>query len=200
MTDLLSHIFRRRLSLFVWNAPFTSVSSAAPQEYHCSPQGFHLICTCCLQPMPDRLAEQNNQLIVSQQCEFSKHPLVQMCNICAETTLSFNTDCVKCFLTKSWLIVRSYLKVKVFTWCVVLTGTLCQRPFCHMYWGCQRIGCQGCLARFSGSYSFNLIWTMQKTCSNESKSVSMVVVPTSLFTLNTFITGVLINERDKHQS
>ncbi|KAF3850588.1 hypothetical protein F7725_012360, partial [Dissostichus mawsoni] len=26
---------------------------------------------------------------------------------------------------------------------------LCQRPFCHMYWGCQRIGCQGCLARFS---------------------------------------------------
>ncbi|KAF0033638.1 hypothetical protein F2P81_013704 [Scophthalmus maximus] len=28
-------------------------------------------------------------------------------------------------------------------------GVLCQRPFCHMYWGCQRIGCQGCLARFS---------------------------------------------------
>ncbi|XP_017270126.1 E3 ubiquitin-protein ligase CHFR isoform X2 [Kryptolebias marmoratus] len=73
----------------------SSDHTSAPQEYHCPPQGFHLICTCCLQPMPDRLAEQSGQQVVAQQC------------------------------------------------------TLCQRPFCHMYWGCQRIGCQGCLARFS---------------------------------------------------
>lgn len=66
-----------------------------PQEYRCSPQGCHLICTCCLQPMPDRQAELNNQQVIAQQC------------------------------------------------------VLCQRPFCHMYWGCQRIGCQGCLVRFS---------------------------------------------------
>ncbi|XP_068617117.1 E3 ubiquitin-protein ligase CHFR [Brachionichthys hirsutus] len=26
---------------------------------------------------------------------------------------------------------------------------LCQQTFCHMYWECQRIGCQGCLAKFS---------------------------------------------------
>uniref|UniRef100_A0A667ZDY9 E3 ubiquitin-protein ligase CHFR n=1 Tax=Myripristis murdjan TaxID=586833 RepID=A0A667ZDY9_9TELE len=67
----------------------------APQEYHCPPQGCHVICTCCLQPMPDRRAELNSQQVAAQQC------------------------------------------------------VLCQRPFCHMYWGCQRIGCQGCLARFS---------------------------------------------------
>uniref|UniRef100_A0A665X5Q5 E3 ubiquitin-protein ligase CHFR n=1 Tax=Echeneis naucrates TaxID=173247 RepID=A0A665X5Q5_ECHNA len=72
-----------------------SVPSAAPQEYCCPPQGCHLICTCCLQPMPDRRAELNSQEVIAQQC------------------------------------------------------VLCQRPFCHMYWGCQRIGCQGCLARFS---------------------------------------------------
>uniref|UniRef100_A0A665X4Y1 E3 ubiquitin-protein ligase CHFR n=1 Tax=Echeneis naucrates TaxID=173247 RepID=A0A665X4Y1_ECHNA len=71
------------------------VPSAAPQEYCCPPQGCHLICTCCLQPMPDRRAELNSQEVIAQQC------------------------------------------------------VLCQRPFCHMYWGCQRIGCQGCLARFS---------------------------------------------------
>uniref|UniRef100_A0A3Q4BI57 RING-type domain-containing protein n=1 Tax=Mola mola TaxID=94237 RepID=A0A3Q4BI57_MOLML len=71
---------------------------SAPQEYRCSPQGCHLICTCCLQPMPDRRAELNSQQVIAQQC------------------------------------------------------VLCQRPFCHMYWGCQRIGCQGCLARFSGMY------------------------------------------------
>ncbi|KAI9534362.1 hypothetical protein NQZ68_014773 [Dissostichus eleginoides] len=68
---------------------------SAPQEYRCPPFGCHLICTCCLQPMPDRRAEPNNEQRLAQQC------------------------------------------------------VLCQRPFCHMYWGCQRIGCQGCLARFS---------------------------------------------------
>ncbi|XP_054629601.1 E3 ubiquitin-protein ligase CHFR isoform X3 [Dunckerocampus dactyliophorus] len=73
--------------------PSTSsdIPSAAQEEYRCPPQGCHLICTCCLQPMPDRRAE----LISQQQC------------------------------------------------------MQCQRPFCHIYWGCQRIGCQGCLARFS---------------------------------------------------
>ncbi|KAI4879111.1 hypothetical protein NFI96_025208 [Prochilodus magdalenae] len=33
--------------------------------------------------------------------------------------------------------------------CLSSSGMVCQRPFCHLYWGCQRIGCQGCLARFS---------------------------------------------------
>ncbi|XP_054466538.1 E3 ubiquitin-protein ligase CHFR [Anoplopoma fimbria] len=69
--------------------------SAASQEYRCPPQGCHLICTCCLQPMPDRWAEPNSEQVIAQRC------------------------------------------------------VLCQRPFCHMYWGCQRIGCQGCLARFN---------------------------------------------------
>uniref|UniRef100_A0A7N8XWH3 E3 ubiquitin-protein ligase CHFR n=1 Tax=Mastacembelus armatus TaxID=205130 RepID=A0A7N8XWH3_9TELE len=73
----------------------SSDTPSAPQEYRCPPQGCHLICACCLQPMPDRRAEPNSQQVAAQQC------------------------------------------------------MLCQRPFCHMYWGCQRIGCQGCLARFS---------------------------------------------------
>lgn len=38
--------------------------------------------------------------------------------------------------------------------CCVVAGMLCQRSFCHMYWGCQRIGCQGCLAPFSGKCRF----------------------------------------------
>ncbi|KAK2902450.1 E3 ubiquitin-protein ligase CHFR isoform X1 [Channa argus] len=77
----------------------SSVVPSAPQEYRCPPQGFHLFCTCCFQPMPDRRADLNSQQVAAQQC------------------------------------------------------MLCQRPFCHMYWGCQRIGCQGCLAPFS---EFNL--------------------------------------------
>ncbi|KAK5871661.1 hypothetical protein PBY51_004526 [Eleginops maclovinus] len=73
----------------------SSDTPPAPQEYCCPPHGCHLICTCCLEPMPDRRADPNSEQRLAQQC------------------------------------------------------VLCQRPFCHMYWGCQRIGCQGCLARFS---------------------------------------------------
>ncbi|XP_061585739.1 E3 ubiquitin-protein ligase CHFR [Cololabis saira] len=73
----------------------SSDQPSAPPVYSCPPQGCHLICTCCLQPMPDRRAERNHQQVIAQQC------------------------------------------------------VLCQRPFCHMYWGCQRIGCQGCLAPFT---------------------------------------------------
>uniref|UniRef100_A0A8C2X561 E3 ubiquitin-protein ligase CHFR n=1 Tax=Cyclopterus lumpus TaxID=8103 RepID=A0A8C2X561_CYCLU len=79
-----------------WLPSFSApVLSAASQEYRCLPHGCHLICTCCLQPMPDRRAESNSEQVIAQRC------------------------------------------------------AQCQRPFCHMYWGCQRIGCQGCLARFS---------------------------------------------------
>lgn len=53
----------------------SSVLSAAPQEYRCPPQGCHLICTCCLQPMPDRRAELNPQQ--AQQCEWSQTALLQ---------------------------------------------------------------------------------------------------------------------------
>ncbi|CAL8249393.1 unnamed protein product [Merluccius merluccius] len=71
--------------------PSTSADGPAEvHQYRCPPQGAHVICTCCLQPMPDRRTEGSQQ-----QCG------------------------------------------------------VCQRPFCHMYWGCERIGCQGCLVRFS---------------------------------------------------
>uniref|UniRef100_A0A8C9TMK2 E3 ubiquitin-protein ligase CHFR n=1 Tax=Scleropages formosus TaxID=113540 RepID=A0A8C9TMK2_SCLFO len=74
--------------------PSTS-SNTAGGEYTCPPQGSHVTCTCCLQPMPDRRNELANHPFSAQQC------------------------------------------------------TACHLPFCHMYWGCQRTGCQGCLARFS---------------------------------------------------
>lgn len=52
--------------------PFSApVWSPAPEEYRCPPQGCHLICTCCLQLMPDRRAELNSQQAIAQQCEWS---------------------------------------------------------------------------------------------------------------------------------
>lgn len=78
------------------DAPSTSATfPAVTQEYVCSSQGSHVICTCCFQPMPDRRSER----------EQSPHVPPQQCTVCLQS-------------------------------------------FCHMYWGCTRIGCFGCLAPF----------------------------------------------------
>ncbi|XP_065106890.1 E3 ubiquitin-protein ligase CHFR [Paramisgurnus dabryanus] len=101
--------YRKELSSALWicepapseakapgDGPSTSSdNTTGPQEFRCPPQGNHLICTCCLQPMPDRRSEHLPPQISPQHC------------------------------------------------------MVCQKPFCHVYWGCQRIGCHGCLARFS---------------------------------------------------
>lgn len=50
-----------------------------------------------------------------------------------------------------WANTITHLRCRM---CCVLAGVLCQRSFCHMYWGCQRIGCRGCLAPFSGKCLF----------------------------------------------
>jgi len=43
----------------------------AVQEYVCSAQGSHVICTCCFQPMPDRRAErEQNPHVAPQQCVY----------------------------------------------------------------------------------------------------------------------------------
>ncbi|KAM4051426.1 E3 ubiquitin-protein ligase CHFR isoform 3-T4 [Anomaloglossus baeobatrachus] len=78
------------------DAPSTSANfPAVAQEYVCSSQGSHVICTCCFQPMPDRRSErEQNPHVAPQQC------------------------------------------------------TVCLQSFCHMYWGCSRMGCLGCLAPF----------------------------------------------------
>ncbi|KAM9391518.1 LOW QUALITY PROTEIN: E3 ubiquitin-protein ligase CHFR [Pholidichthys leucotaenia] len=39
----------------------SSDKPSAPQEYRCPPGARHFVCTCCLQLMPDRQAELNNQ-------------------------------------------------------------------------------------------------------------------------------------------
>ncbi|XP_069612195.1 E3 ubiquitin-protein ligase CHFR [Ranitomeya imitator] len=78
------------------DAPSTSANfPAVAQEYVCSSQGSHVICTCCFQPMPDRRSErEQNPHVAPQQC------------------------------------------------------TVCLQSFCHVYWGCTRMGCLGCLAPF----------------------------------------------------
>lgn len=35
--------------------------------------------------------------------------------------------------------------------CSLSVGAVCLQPFCHLYWGCTRTGCFGCLAPFCGN-------------------------------------------------
>uniref|UniRef100_A0A8C1CJ48 E3 ubiquitin-protein ligase CHFR n=2 Tax=Cyprinus carpio TaxID=7962 RepID=A0A8C1CJ48_CYPCA len=76
-------------------ASTSSDTSTAAQEFRCAPQGSHLICSCCLQPMPDRRYEHLPPQVSPQHC------------------------------------------------------LVCQKAYCHVYWGCPRIDCHGCLAPFS---------------------------------------------------
>jgi len=67
-----------------------------PLGYVCSATQTHMLCSCCMQPMPDRRHDHVTGVILPPQ-------------ICA----------------------------------------VCQRFYCHMYWGCLRFGCNGCLGKFS---------------------------------------------------
>ncbi|XP_069353535.1 E3 ubiquitin-protein ligase CHFR isoform X2 [Eulemur rufifrons] len=103
------------------DAPSTSTSLAtAGQEYVCPLQGSHATCTCCFQPMPDRRAErERDPRVAPQQCE------------CASPALCPRGSGGKAVLTLCG--ARS---------------AVCLQPFCHLYWGCARTGCFGCLAPF----------------------------------------------------
>uniref|UniRef100_A0A452T1L6 Checkpoint with forkhead and ring finger domains n=1 Tax=Ursus maritimus TaxID=29073 RepID=A0A452T1L6_URSMA len=49
------------------DAPSTSTSVTAAQDYVCALQGSHAICTCCFQPMPDRRAEREQDPRIAPQ-------------------------------------------------------------------------------------------------------------------------------------
>ncbi|CAL1535415.1 unnamed protein product [Lymnaea stagnalis] len=70
--------------------PGAKILPTAP-NFTCAPNGNHVLCLCCMQPMPDR--RKNNQ-IPPQQCG------------------------------------------------------ICYRAYCHAYWGCRKLECNGCLGKF----------------------------------------------------
>ncbi|KAI0208688.1 E3 ubiquitin-protein ligase CHFR [Lamellibrachia satsuma] len=71
-----------------------SMTPTVTQTFQCCPTQTHVICQCCIQPMPDRRSGAGQTDTPLQEC------------------------------------------------------LLCGRAFCHLYWGCSRSGCRGCLAKF----------------------------------------------------
>lgn len=73
------------------DTPSTSASVTPAQDYVCTLQGSHAICTCCFQPMPDRRAErEQDPRIAPQQCTVCLQPFCHLYWGCART------DCLGC--------------------------------------------------------------------------------------------------------
>lgn len=117
--------------------------------------------------MPDRRAELSGQQ-VAQQCEWLPEP-VRRRRACGRLPYLYLSNLFFCLRAAPNATVPASAVFIIHAWrdccansipglrcrmCCVLAGVLCQRSFCHMYWGCQRIGCRGCLAPFSGKCLF----------------------------------------------
>ena len=63
--------------------------------------------------------------------------------------------------------------------CFVWAGTICTRAYCHAYWGCRRVDCNGCLAKFKGKLRFKG-WQIQRLVLVQftHKNVKMKVIVT----------------------
>ncbi|MGH0176552.1 UNVERIFIED_CONTAM: hypothetical protein FKN15_072960, partial [Acipenser sinensis] len=115
-------------------APSTSTDTpTVVQEYTCPPHGSHVICTCCFQPMPDRRAE-----VASSQPALQQFVQEYTC-----PPHGSHVICTCCFQPMPDRRAEVASPQPALQQC-----TVCQRPFCHVYWGCTRVGCLGCLARF----------------------------------------------------
>lgn len=87
-------------------AEILCIPTAAPQEFRCAPQGSHLICTCCLQPMPDRRFEYLPPQMSPQHCEWPWHLSI---NVLRPTAVTW------------WFVVRSFEQV----WCARNLSVMC---------------------------------------------------------------------------
>lgn len=118
--------------------PSTSASATTAQDYVCTLQGSHAICTCCFQPMPDRRAErEQDPRIAPQQCAVCLQPFCHLYWGCARTgclgclapfcELHLGDRCLDGVLNNNNYesdILKNYLAARGLTWKNVLTESL----------------------------------------------------------------------------
>lgn len=54
-------------------------TSVTPPDYTCTPDQIHILCQCCLQPMPHRWPDSMTASIPAQKCKFISVWVVEMC-------------------------------------------------------------------------------------------------------------------------
>ncbi|CAK6439916.1 unnamed protein product [Pipistrellus nathusii] len=120
------------------DTPSTSASTTTAQDYVCTLQGSHAICTCCFQPMPDRRAErEQDPRIAPQQCAVCLQPFCHLYWGCARTgclgclapfcELHLGDRCLDGVLNNNNYesdILKNYLATRGLTWKNVLTESL----------------------------------------------------------------------------
>ncbi|XP_054568785.1 E3 ubiquitin-protein ligase CHFR isoform X2 [Eptesicus fuscus] len=120
------------------DTPSTSASTTTAQDYVCTLQGSHAICTCCFQPMPDRRAErEQDPRIAPQQCAVCLQPFCHLYWGCARTgclgclapfcELHLGDRCLDGVLNNNNYesdILKNYLAARGLTWKNVLTESL----------------------------------------------------------------------------
>lgn len=120
------------------DTPSTSASATTAQDYVCTLQGSHAICTCCFQPMPDRRAErEQDPRIAPQQCAVCLQPFCHLYWGCARTgclgclapfcELHLGDRCLDGVLNNNNYesdILKNYLAARGLTWKNVLTESL----------------------------------------------------------------------------
>lgn len=120
------------------DAPSTSTRARTAQEYVCTLQGSHAICTCCFQPMPDRRAERElDPRIAPQQCAVCLQPFCHLYWGCARTgclgclapfcELNLGDRCLDGVLSNNNYesdILKNYLATRGLTWKNMLTESL----------------------------------------------------------------------------
>uniref|UniRef100_A0A452R130 E3 ubiquitin-protein ligase CHFR n=1 Tax=Ursus americanus TaxID=9643 RepID=A0A452R130_URSAM len=120
------------------DAPSTSTSVTAAQDYVCALQGSHAICTCCFQPMPDRRAErEQDPRIAPQQCAVCLQPFCHLYWGCARAgclgclapfcELDLGDRCLDGVLSNNHYesdVLKNYLATRGLTWKNMLTESL----------------------------------------------------------------------------
>ncbi|KAG8455965.1 hypothetical protein GDO86_001960 [Hymenochirus boettgeri] len=154
------------------DTPSTSANfPTATQEYVCSFNGSHVICTCCFQPMPDRRAErEHNSHVPPQQCSVCLEPFCHMywrCNrlgcfgcLAPFCELNLGEKCLDGVLNNNNYesdILKNYLESRGLTWKDLLNESLAavQRGvFIHSDY---RINATTVLCYFCGLRNFRIL-------------------------------------------
>ncbi|XP_054450168.1 E3 ubiquitin-protein ligase CHFR [Pteronotus mesoamericanus] len=120
------------------DTPSTSSSVTPAQDFVCTLQGSHAICTCCFQPMPDRRAErEQDPRIAPQQCAICLQPFCHLYWGCARTgclgclapfcELNLGDRCLDGVLNNNNYesdVLKNYLAARGMTWKNVLAESL----------------------------------------------------------------------------
>lgn len=107
--------------------------------FSCKADQIHILCSCCLQPIPDRrrMTSSPEVELPEIECNIITSPLHRKLNIVSKY---FDLLCSLCLY--HWFALTTAL--------LFFSGALCHRAFCHLYWGCRKAECLGCLAKFRG--------------------------------------------------